>query len=387
MVVGHEFLQRVRRIEIAVDRPARGDAGGEHGGVLARAVLGEGRRPAAGAQHRVLGVVVQRKRRRVGEGVPRRGPTAASIRRTPSRCTGSPEWLAHGERDALVVEVRSRRAGWPPPAVGLFVLRPNIGAVDGAPRQRIDPSAAEANHRAAVMALDEPGAGHDRQHRRVVPRVVGHGIEARFDTSSPSSSGNCDEGPADHQRLPRPGRLVYPDRLGHRRRARPARRLRGDRSPGAQVAERAARPGGRSRRPGDRAGRAGCRREPQLGPAAHELLRRLGLGAHPRARQLPPQRRRGRLHRRALRRPRAARRSRARRRPRRGQGRAPLRDRRRLRRRAVPRRRRASPVGARRGRHRHDQLHERHHGAAEGRRADAIAPCGSTRPPSDGTPA
>ena len=47
-------------------------------------------------------------------------------------------------------------------------------------------------------------------------------------------------------------------------------------------------PGRRSRPPGHRPGRAGGRRLPQLGPAPDVLLRRLRLGTHPRADQLPP---------------------------------------------------------------------------------------------------
>ena len=102
------------------------------------------------------------------------------------------------------------------------------------------------------------------------------------------------------------------------------------------------------------------------------VLGRERLGPRPRADQLPSQRGGDRLHRRALRRASAAGRSRARG-PARGRRReAAIRDRRRrptddL----LPLRLRARAVDARRGRDRDHQLHERHDGAAQGRRADA----------------
>ena len=125
------------------------------------------------------------------------------------------------------------------------------------------------------------------------------------------------EGPADRQRLHPPRRAALPRPHGDRRRAGPAGRSRGARSTYAEVAERARAHRRRARRARHRRRRAGGDGQPQLGPPADRAVRRLRLGAHPRADQLPPRRRGGALHRRALRRPRAARRSRARRRPRR----------------------------------------------------------------------
>jgi hypothetical protein len=125
--------------------------------------------------------------------------------------------------------------------------------------------------------------------------------------------------------------------------------------------------GGRARRARRGARRARCDREPQLGPVAHVVLRRERVRPHRRADQLPAERRRGRVHRRPLRRVRAARRSRARARARRHRREAPIRHRGRVRRGAVPLRRRAVPLGrAQRGRDRVDQLHERYHRASEG---------------------
>ena len=84
-----------------------------------------------------------------------------------------------------------------------------------------------------------------------------------------------------------------------------------------------------ARRPGGRPRRAGRHRQPELRPVPDLLLRCQRLRAGARADQLPPHRRRDRLHRRALRRVRPPVRPRAGRRGRqRHQGRAPLRARR-----------------------------------------------------------
>ncbi len=83
--------------------------------------------------------------------------------------------------------------------------------------------------------------------------------------------------------------------------------------------------------------------------------------------QLPAQPRRGRLHRRALRRQRAAGRPRAGRPARRRAGEAPLRAGRGVRRGAAAAGRGAGAVGAGRGRHRHDQLHQRDDRPPQGR--------------------
>ncbi len=179
------------------------------------------------------------------------------------------------------------------------------------------------------------------------------------------------EGCADRQRLPPAGRagLRRPDR--RHRRARPARAVVGR----ADVARRwRSGPGPRppaSTRSGIAPGERVAVVSQNSARLLHQLLRRQRQRAHPRADQLPAGPARGRLHRRALRRrgccivdpeldERAVRR----------RGRAPLRDRRRERRRALPVRRRARAVGAGRGRHREHQLHQRHHGPAEGRAAD-----------------
>ena len=177
--------------------------------------------------------------------------------------------------------------------------------------------------------------------------------------------------------------LVYPDRIGVVDEPdQPAA------SWGAltyrEVAERGPRPGRGPRRARDRPRRAGGHRQPELRPPAHQLLRRERLRAHPRARELPAQRRRGGLHRRALGgldpagRPGAGRGARGR------DGQAAVRARRRERRRAVPLRRGARAVDARRGRHRHHQLHQRHHGPPQRSASSPIATSGSTPPPSAG---
>ena len=92
----------------------------------------------------------------------------------------------------------------------------------------------------------------------------------------------------------------------------------------------------------------GARRDrvAQLGPAHDVVLRCERMGPHPRADQLPAQRRGDRLHRRALRRRGAARRSRARRRARRRRREATARARRASRPRPLPLRRRARAVDA-----------------------------------------
>ncbi len=172
--------------------------------------------------------------------------------------------------------------------------------------------------------------------------------------------------------------LVYPDRIGVVDEPdQPAA------SWGAltyrEVAERARAQAAALDELGDRPRRAGGHRQPELRPPAHQLLRRERLRSHPRARELPAQRRRGRLHRRALGgldpagRPGAGRGARGR------DGQAALRARRRERRRAVPLRRGARAVDARRGRHRHHQLHQRHHGPPQGRRAHPSQPLDQRR--------
>ena len=128
------------------------------------------------------------------------------------------------------------------------------------------------------------------------------------------------------------------------------------------------------------AGRARRDRVAQLGAPPHVVLRRERLRARARADQLPAQRRRDRLHRRALGRVDAARRSRARRRRSRAcTAKHRFVHRRRGRRGALPLRRRARAVDRRRGRDRDDQLHERHDRAPEGRAAHAPQRSGSTR--------
>ena len=81
----------------------------------------------------------------------------------------------------------------------------------------------------------------------------------------------------------------------------------------------------------------------KLGPPAHVLLRGVGLRSGPRADQLPTLRRRGRVHRRALRSLGADRRPRARRGARGGGVQATLRDRGRVRRGPLPARPRPEP--------------------------------------------
>ena len=73
------------------------------------------------------------------------------------------------------------------------------------------------------------------------------------------------------------------------------------------------RPGRRARSARHRPGRASRHREPEQRPPHDVVLRHQRVGTHPRADQLPTERRRGGVHRRALRRVGVARRSRARR--------------------------------------------------------------------------
>ena len=152
--------------------------------------------------------------------------------------------------------------------------------------------------------------------------------------------------------------------------------LRPDRGPGA--------PPGRPARPArHRAGRAGRGREPQQQPAAHVVLRRLGLGPDPGAGELPAAAGRGAVHRRAVRLPGALRRPRARGVAEGRRGRAQVRPRHRLRP-LCGARRRAGAVGARRECDGDDQLHVGHHRSAEGRADHApqhLDQRGDLRPP------
>ena len=141
------------------------------------------------------------------------------------------------------------------------------------------------------------------------------------------------------------------------------------------MAERARGAGRRARRPRRGPRRTGRHRQPELGPPADRVLGGERVRARPRADQLPPRRRRDPLHRRALRRVDAARRSRARR-PRWATSTCTHRfvlgaesDEELYRYGVEPR-----AVGRRRGRDRDHQLHQRHHGAPEGRAAHAPQP-------------
>ena len=184
-----------------------------------------------------------------------------------------------------------------------------------------------------------PAGDHDRSH-----------IAPRFDAAAargPLRPPEATSATVPQRRLGRLGARIWDDRPRHR--ARDARDRRSDpctsrsRSATSSNGPRSstARPGGggrrtrrggiarrhhlrRDARPGPGHGarprrhgrgprRAGRHREPELGPLPHLVLRRERLRARARARQLPAQRRRGRLHRRALGRLGAARRSRARR--------------------------------------------------------------------------
>ena len=179
----------------------------------------------------------------------------------------------------------------------------------------------------------------------------------------------------DHLERAAPG-LRRPPRRG--RRARPAGQpARGPHLPPAPRAGRG--PGRPARRAGRGAGRAGGHRVAQLGAPAGRLLRRQRVGPGLRAHQLPAVGRRDRLHRGPLRRhaccwstPSSTRRwptSRSTHRFVLGPRRRP----------DLPLRRRARALGARRGRHRHHQLHVRHHGAAQGRADDPSQPVGQRR--------
>ncbi len=110
----------------------------------------------------------------------------------------------------------------------------------------------------------------------------------------------------------------------------------------------------------------------QLGAVVHLVVRGERLRSRTRADQLPAQRRGDLLHRRAFRRVDVARRSRARRVAAECRRQAQARSRRGSRRGALPLRSRTRAVAhARRRRHRHDQLHERHDRAPQGRADDA----------------
>ena len=164
-------------------------------------------------------------------------------------------------------------------------------------------------------------------------------------------------------------------RTGWRSSTSPARRARSAGSPTGRWRARARGMALRAGPDGRSAGRAGGDRVAELGPVHDLLLRGQRLRPGPRPDQLPAQRRRGRLHRRALRRDGAAGRPRARRGAGRGDRQGAHRARRRGRRRAVRRGpgrgRRPGAVGAGRGRHLHHQLHLGHDRAAQGRAADA----------------
>ena len=167
---------------------------------------------------------------------------------------------------------------------------------------------------------------------------------------------------------------VYGDRIGVDRRTRPARRQLGTDD---MAAGRRARQGDgrRPRRPRRRSWRADRDRLAQQRPPPRRPVRRLRLRTRRRADQLPPQRRRSPLHRRAVRRLRPPRRSRARRSARRRRRAPPVRARPRVRRSTAAFRPATEPVGRpQRGRHRLDQLHQRHNSQTKRRRADPPQP-------------
>ena len=133
-------------------------------------------------------------------------------------------------------------------------------------------------------------------------------------------------------------------------------------------------PGGRPGRARHRRRRPGGDGQPELRTAPDGPVRRVRLGPSARADQLPPRCRRGPVHRRALRRTRAVHRSRARRGAGRHRVRTPVHHRSGHRCRGDALRCRPGRLGARRGRHRHDQLHVGHHRPPEGRAAHASEP-------------
>ena len=101
------LLQRVVGVEVGVGRPAVDDTGGEHRGVLARAVHQHRRRSS-----RRRGSPAPGPRRRAGSpaasaGRPRTGPPPARIRRTPSTWNGSPECEAQASASRLGRQVEA----------------------------------------------------------------------------------------------------------------------------------------------------------------------------------------------------------------------------------------------------------------------------------------
>ena len=105
--------------------------------------------------------------------------------------------------------------------------------------------------------------------------------------------------------------LLYPDRIGDRRRARPAGASRGARSPTARWPSGPGRMAAGLDELGIGVGERVAMVSHNSARLLTALLRRVRRRAHPRADQLPARRRGGQVHRRALRRPGAARRPRA----------------------------------------------------------------------------
>ena len=243
---------------------------------------------------------------------------------------------------------------------------PAVGRRRRPPRRRRSAAARSARDR----------IGSARRRRRCRPdRVTG----ARERAGHHARPGSRHARALDHPRLPRPGRagLRRPGR--HRRRADPA----------GALARRRDLPRGRPPRPGPRrpgstssasARASGWRSSATTPPGCWSCCspcRRRAGSLVPINFRLSPEE--VSLHRRPLRRPRAAGRPRAGVLAQGRRGRAPVRHGGGVRAAAALRRRAAAVGRARRGRHRHDQLHQRDDGAAQGRADDPPQHLGQRR--------
>ena len=144
---------------VVVERPALRHAGGQHRGVLARAVHEHGRRRAPPAADERRRAPARRAASPAGcAGRARRGPRQRGSRRTPSTwCSGSPECEAAASASSSsrlgVAELDHARR----PASSLFDDRGKIGEVD---------VAAGEQHRAVGVQHDQRAAVDDPRRSR-----------------------------------------------------------------------------------------------------------------------------------------------------------------------------------------------------------------------------
>ena len=249
-VVGDAPLQRVVGLEVGRGVPAVDHAGGEHRGVLARAVHQHRRLRAAGADH-----LPPARRRRAGSpaGVCRSASSRPADAEDPAyaldveRLTGV---RGAGQREQVGRQVEPEPAPCPAPGpaccTSAAAPAPSTSPTDHA----TVPSAVERDHRAVVVALDEPVAD-----------------DLGDDTGRQGSSWQASGQGSDAGRMcPVPDAPALPDAAGAGRPRAAHRRGAGARSRGSTSPARRS----RSTCPADarpaRRGRAGRPRGPAAGP-------------------------------------------------------------------------------------------------------------------------